>query len=88
VSRIQIRLTDEQYRELREMARRRGFSISALVREGVERLIAAERENKQQARQRALKFIGCLRGGPHDVSERHDDYLAEALEEELRKNAP
>jgi len=60
---------------LREMARLRGSSISALIREGVEQLTAPERERRNAARDRALALIGAFRDEP-DVARHHDDYLA------------
>jgi Arc/MetJ-type ribon-helix-helix transcriptional regulator len=83
--RIQIQLTDEQERMLRDMARLRRASISALVREGVEQLIAPERERREERRQRMLAFIGSMGSdeGATDVSERHDDYLADILYEDI-----
>lgn len=85
--RIQIQLTAEQEKALREMARLRGSSISALVREGVEQLLGPEKKKREQARERALTFIGSFADEP-DVSRRHDDYLADAIEEDLRENKP
>lgn len=79
--RIQVQLTAEQERVLREMARLRGSSISALIREGVEQLTAPERERRARARRSALSLIGAFGGGDApDVSRRHDDYLADAIE--------
>ncbi len=72
--RIQIQLTGEQERILREMARLRGASISALIREGVDYLIAPAKEHRQAAQQRAIALIGLFTDEP-DVSVRHDDYL-------------
>jgi len=70
---------------LRELAVLRGSSISALVREGVEALIApaiTERESRVSA---ALDAIGAFDSGLPDVGTRHDDYLANALAERLEK---
>ena len=82
--RIQIQLTAGQERALKEIARLRGVSISALVREGVDLLLSPSRDERDQRRNMALQLIGMLGpGGPSDVSERHDDYFAEAVEGEL-----
>lgn len=83
--RIQVQLTDAQERALREMARLRGESISALIREGVERLIEPERSSREAARARGLKLIGIMGPGhPPDLSERHDAYLADAIDRSKR----
>ena len=83
--RIQVQLTAEQERVLREMARLRGSSISALIREGIDQLTAPERERRERARRRALALIGAFGDDEPDVSRRHDDYLADAIEESIRE---
>ena len=80
--RIQVQLTQEQERALREMARLRGSSISALIREGVEQLTAPERQRRHRARRAALALIGAFSDAP-DVSRRHDDYLADVVQASL-----
>jgi hypothetical protein len=76
---MQIQFTDEQQAELRYQARKRGMSISALVREAVDHELS-RRESREEAWARALSVIGRYRGGPpHDVAENHDEYLAEAF---------
>lgn len=81
--RIQIQLTERQERMLREMARLRGVSISALIREGVDHLTAPEHDRREKARARALALIGAFAADAPDVSRRHDDYLADAIESSL-----
>lgn len=77
---MQIQLTQEQARALRELARLRGASISSLVREGVETLLQPERERDAARRKRAMELIGMFDSkGPGDVGERHDEYLADAI---------
>jgi hypothetical protein len=75
--RIQIQLTLAQERTLRRLARLRGLSISALVREGVDRITVPEQRRRDRARRRALALIGAF-SDKGDVARRHDDYLAEA----------
>ena len=74
--RIQVQLTPEQERMLRELAAVRGSSISALIREGVDALLAPTADEQQRRRERMLKAVGLFGSGLHDVSARHDDYLA------------
>ena len=85
--RIQVQLTPEQERMLRELATLRGKSVSALIREGVDRLLKPEKENREELWRRASSFIGSGHDfeGATDVSERHDDYLVEAI---LHSKAP
>lgn len=80
--RIQIQLTAEQERALREMGRLRNASISALVREGVDALLEPARERAEERQSRALALIGVLGADqPRDLGERHDGYLARAAQE-------
>ncbi len=82
--RIQVQLTTDQEGALKEIARLRGVSISALVREGVDLLLTPSRDERKERRDRGLQLIGMLGpGGPSDVSERHDDYFAESIAGEL-----
>jgi Arc/MetJ-type ribon-helix-helix transcriptional regulator len=83
--RIQVQLTANQERQLREMARLRGQSISALIREGVDALLAPARKRRQEAIEwsRSIAGTGRDKEGKTDVSERHDYYLAQAIYEGL-----
>jgi hypothetical protein len=76
--RTQISLTAEQAEGLSRLARERGVSMAALVREGVDAVLAqrVRRERWQQA----LEMIGKYRSkdGATDVAEHHDAYLADA----------
>jgi len=79
--RIQIQLTEEQERMLKDLARLRGSSISALVREGVEVLlhpVALQREACIKAGLSIIGFAGPDPQGATDVSVHHDRYLADA----------
>lgn len=66
---FKVRIRPDQYERLRALARRRGVSVSSLVRDGVDKVI----ENDP-----LLDIIGLVEDGPSDLSERHDDYLAES----------
>jgi Arc/MetJ-type ribon-helix-helix transcriptional regulator len=79
--RIQVQLTPEQERMLRELAALRGSSISALIREGIDALLAPEATERRRRRERMLLAIGIGRSGLHDVSSRHDDYWADDIAE-------
>ncbi|MGH3136566.1 MAG: hypothetical protein ACRDPV_08750 [Gaiellaceae bacterium] len=76
--RMQIQFTAEQTAELRYQSGKRGISISAFVREAVDRELS-RRESHAEAWERAQAVIGRYRGGPQfNVAENHDEYLAEA----------
>jgi hypothetical protein len=76
--RTQVQLTEEQMRRLREASVDRGVSIAALIREAVDRALAAEPHADDWAL--AFSVLGKYRDvdGATDVSARHDDYLADA----------
>jgi predicted DNA-binding protein len=75
--RTQISLTPEQAERLNRLARERGVSMAALVREAVN--AALERDDRDERWQRALSMIGKYRSkdGATDVALNHDKYLAE-----------
>jgi hypothetical protein len=77
--RTQVQLTAEQAESLRRVAARRGISVSALVREGVERVLGDDQPDRRM--ERALAAVGRFASGKRDVSREHDRDLAEAYEE-------
>lgn len=84
--RIQVQLTKEQERQLREMARLRGESISALIREGVDALLAPARKRREEDIAWSRSIAGSFRDreGKTDVARNHDYYLAQAIWESKR----
>jgi hypothetical protein len=76
VDRTQISLTAAQARKLRGLARKRGTSMAALIREAVDRTYGADGEERWR---RALDSVGGFRSDRSDVSERHDEALADAF---------
>jgi hypothetical protein len=75
--RTQIQLTPEQAMHARERAVAEGVSISELLRRALDAYL--EIEDRRERRERMIASIGKFRSGLHDISERHDDYLAEAF---------
>lgn len=78
MERTQISLTSSQARELRRLARTRGTSMAALIREAVDRTYGGGGEDARW--RRALDSVGGFRSDRSDVSERHDDLLADAYD--------
>ncbi len=75
--RIPIGLTDPQHERLRREARRRRTSVGALIRDAVDRTYPEDAEARREARAGAREVFGRFHSGAHDISERHDEYLAE-----------
>jgi hypothetical protein len=77
--RTQIQLTEEQSREIRSIAERENTSMANLIRRAVDDWLARYSDTARRARKkRALEVAGRYRSGLSDVSEHHDEYLAEA----------
>jgi hypothetical protein len=85
VIRTQIQLTEEQAAKLKRIADERGVSMAQVIRDAVEHL--PDRDDRAERWARALAVLGKFHDieGKTDVSVRHDEYLADALEEELRR---
>lgn len=77
--RTQIQLTEKQARALKRAAAERGVSMSALIRDVVDRIV--EEKTVDAGWRRALAAIGSVHGGGLNVAEDHDRYAAEAYED-------
>ena len=78
--RTQVQLTEEQYAALKEIVAKKKISMAELIRLGVEQIVAAKGDIREQERvQRALKAAGRFHSGINDLSFNHDSYLAEDL---------
>jgi Arc/MetJ-type ribon-helix-helix transcriptional regulator len=87
--RIQVQLTETQERQLREMARLREVSISALIREGVEHVLAPGEADWERRKAVALASIGKHRfSGPLPPAETASEKFADALYEDILENRP
>jgi hypothetical protein len=79
--RTQIQLTEDQARALKEIAHRENASIAELTRRAIDQwLLTTAAAPTSDRRQRALAVVGRFHSGKTDVSERHDDYLAETYD--------
>lgn len=79
VERTQISLTEEQARRLRSLARKRGTSMAALIRDAVDRAYPAP--GRTDARwESALASVGGFHSAMSDVSSEHDRELNEAFD--------
>lgn len=80
MAQTQIELTDEEIVALKELAKKREISLPELIHEGIGNLLRSAKPDAVEQRQRALAIVGRFRSGLRDLSTRHDDYLAEALD--------
>ena len=76
--RLQVQLTEEQAVALRRLARRRGVSIAALVREAAQALIERG-ELDAERRARAREVVGRYASGRGDIAREHDRELGDLL---------
>lgn len=74
-----VQLTERQSAELKKRARDQRVSISELVRQGVDIVLATPTE-RQEIRRRAAAAVGFMHDVP-DLAENHDKYLSEAYSE-------
>ena len=85
--RTQIQLTEEQAEKAKRLAAERGVSMAEVIRQLVD--AAPERDDRAERFARALAVVkrGGFRDreGKTDVSLRHDEYLADIYEDDLRK---
>ncbi len=79
--RAQIQFSQEQLSQIRDLAGAAGVSVAEVVRRSVDYYIEqhAATEGARAARLQAAEVAGRYGSGRHDVSERHDDALAEAF---------
>lgn len=70
--RTQISLTEEQYVAVKAIAAERGISLSAVIRETVDNLVAL---SSRSAAEGMLSIAGIADSGLADISTNHDEYL-------------
>ncbi len=78
-ARTLIYLEPADLEALRTEARNRGISLAELMRRLVREHVSARKITRRPTRETYMKIVGLGSSGRHDVSERHDFYLAEAL---------
>lgn len=75
---LQIYLREDQIDALRTVSERRGESLAALVREGVDMLL----DRLPISEDPLLDIVGLYDSAPEDLSENHDKYMVEMLAKE------
>jgi hypothetical protein len=72
--RMQIRLTEEQLRSVKEQAAQKGISVPAYIRRALDATL-----ERDELVARSIAACGSGHSGLGDVSIRHDDYFVEAI---------
>lgn len=80
MARIQVRLTDEQARQLLVLATEQGVPVAKVIRDALNRYLPSL--DQAAIRTRAIASIGGFHSGRSDVAESHDDAFAGALQGE------
>jgi Ribbon-helix-helix protein, copG family len=80
--RIQIYLTEDQRRALREAAERQRLSMSELIRRILDRHLLGSSRGVGYPTDAIVSFVGVGTSGYTDTSERHDEALAEFFRRE------
>ncbi len=80
--RTQVQLSESQMQQLKDLARRRGVPVAALIREGADLVIRSSGTvDEGQRRRRAAAAAGRFHSGHKDLAGAHDRHLAEVLGE-------
>jgi len=80
--RTQIQLSESQMKQLKDLARRRGVPVAALIREGAELVIRSGGPvDEGHRRCCAMAAAGRFHSGHRDLAVAHDHYLREAFRE-------
>ena len=80
--RTQIQLTDTQARRVRRLAQERGVSMAEVIRQCVDNLLESGEPDRSALYDRAGAIVGQFEdlSGARDLSQAHDDYLADSFE--------
>jgi len=83
---FQVYLRPEQVEPLRALARRRKVSVAALVRQGIDQVLAAVPPEEDPL----WGIIGLVDNpsAPTDLAEKHDEYIVKWIEEDNRSLDP
>jgi hypothetical protein len=77
--RTQVYFSKEQHKALRQAAEREGMSMTAFLRRMVERDLLGKFNRQDYAKDAVMALADLGRSGRSDISEQHDEALAEAF---------
>jgi hypothetical protein len=80
--RTQVYLTEEQHLALRQAAKRDGLSMTAYLRRLVEQELLGKLKSRDYAKDAVMALVNLGSSGRSDISENHDEALAEAFRDE------
>jgi hypothetical protein len=80
---LQIYLREDQIKVLKVIAERRGKSMAALVRQGVDLLL----DDLPADEDPLLEILGLFASDQGDLAEKHDQYLSQAISQESEREA-
>lgn len=80
--RTQVYFSEEQHKALQQAAERQGVSMTAFLRRMVERELLSKRERQDYAKDAVMALADLGRSGRSDISERHDEALAESFRDD------
>lgn len=80
MERIIIQVTPKQREKLRKRAKELKISVAEYIRRAID-VDLAEPGSDENRKKLALSVIGCAHSGTGDVSERHNEYFADAVRE-------
>lgn len=78
---ISVRLTAEEQRLVRRVARRRRVTASEVIRDAVGHLADEERQGPVRPYDQIADLVGSVRGLPADLAERTGERFAEIVRE-------
>jgi hypothetical protein len=77
--RTQVYFSKEQHKALQQAAEREGVSMTAFLRRMVERELLGKFNPQDYAKDAVMALADLGRSGRSDISEHHDEALAEAF---------
>lgn len=81
--RTQVYFSEEQHKALQQAAEREGVSMTAFLRRMVERDLLGKFKSQDYAKDAVMALAYLGRSGRSDISEHHDEALAEAFRDDV-----
>lgn len=80
-----LQLPEPLFQKAIAKAKRLGVSQSKVLRDAIEKDLAEEKKGQTMLDVMA-DMVGCIKGGPSDLSRRHKDYYRQAMLKKYGKN--